>query len=69
MCRSGLAPDLPEVDGPVDHVMMLDMLHLITDEELQLVLQRIYDKLENRRHAADPRNRSFGKKGSVEEMD
>ncbi len=42
----GRAPDLPEVDGPVDHVMMLDMLHLITDEELQLVLQRIYDKLE-----------------------
>ncbi|MCK7508116.1 MAG: methyltransferase domain-containing protein [Desulfobacterales bacterium] len=42
----GRAPDLPAVDGPVDHVMMLDMLHLITDEELQLVLQRIYDKLE-----------------------
>ncbi len=42
----GRAPDLPEVNGPVDHVMMLDMLHLITDEELQLVLQRIYDKLE-----------------------
>ncbi len=42
----GLAPDLPEVDGPVDYVMMLDMLHLISDEELQLVLRRIYDKLE-----------------------
>ena len=42
----GLAPDLPQVDGLVDHVIMLDMLHLITDEELQLVLQRIYDKLE-----------------------
>ncbi len=25
---------------------MLDMLHLISDEELQLVLQRIYSKLE-----------------------
>jgi uncharacterized protein len=42
----GRAPDLPEVEGPVDHVMMLDMLHLITDEELQLALRRIYDKLE-----------------------
>jgi len=27
--------------------MMLDMIHLITDEELQLVLRRIYDKLES----------------------
>jgi len=42
----GRAPDLPDVEGPVDYVMMLDMLHLITNEELQLVLQRIYDKLE-----------------------
>lgn len=42
----GLAPGLPEVDGLVDHVIMLDMLHLIKDDELQLVLQRIYDKLE-----------------------
>ena len=42
----GLAPDLPAVEGLVDHVMMLDMLHLISDEELQLVLRRIYDKLE-----------------------
>jgi predicted exporter/SAM-dependent methyltransferase len=42
----GRAPDLPEVDGAVDYVMMLDMLHLISDEELQLVLQRIYAKLE-----------------------
>lgn len=42
----GLAPDLPDVEGSVDYVMMLDMLHLITDEELELVLQRIYDKLE-----------------------
>ena len=42
----GLAPDLPEVDGPIDHVIMLDMLHLITDKELQLALRRIYDRLE-----------------------
>jgi len=42
----GLAPDLPAVEGLVDYVLMLDMLHLISDEELQLVFQRIYDKLE-----------------------
>jgi hypothetical protein len=37
---------LPAVEGFVDYVLMLDMLHLISDEELQLVLQRIYGKLE-----------------------
>ena len=42
----GRAPDLPEVGGSVDYVLMLDMLHLITDDELRLVLQRIYEKLE-----------------------
>jgi len=42
----GRAPDLPEVAGSVDYVLMLDMLHLIDDEELRLVLQRIYKKLE-----------------------
>ena len=42
----GQAPDLPEVAGSVDYVLMLDMLHLIDDEELRLVLQRIYKKLE-----------------------
>ncbi|HBJ75782.1 MAG TPA: MMPL family protein, partial [Syntrophaceae bacterium] len=45
--QTGGAPDLPEVEGSVDHVLMLDMLHLITDEELALVLGRIFDKLEN----------------------
>jgi SAM-dependent methyltransferase len=42
----GRAPDLPEVEGSVDYVLMLDMLHLINDEELRLVLQRIHEKLE-----------------------
>jgi len=42
----GRAPDLPEVEGSVDYVLMLDMLHLIKDEELRLVLQRIFKKLE-----------------------
>jgi trans-aconitate methyltransferase len=42
----GRAPDLPVVVGSVDYVLMLDMLHLINDEELQLVSKRIYEKLE-----------------------
>lgn len=41
----GRAPDLPDTEGPVDHVLMLDMLHLIDNRELQLVFQRIYDRL------------------------
>jgi len=31
----------------VDHVLMLDMLHYMEDEELRLVLRRIYGKLES----------------------
>ncbi len=42
----GRAPDLPSVDGEVDYVIMLDMLHLISDDELQTVLRRINEKLE-----------------------
>jgi SAM-dependent methyltransferase len=41
----GRAPDLPEVAGNVDYVLMLDMLHLIDDKEVQIVFQRIYEKL------------------------
>ena len=41
----GRAPDLPQVEGDVDYVLMLDMLHLIDDKEVQIVFQRIYEKL------------------------
>ena len=41
----GRAPDLPRVEGLVDYVLMLDMLHLISDKEVQIVFQRIYEKL------------------------
>ena len=41
----GSAPDLPEVDGTVDYVLMLDMLHLISDKEVRIAFQRIYGKL------------------------
>jgi len=44
--QAGLAPNLPTVDETVDYVTMLDMLHYINDEELRLVLNRIYEKLE-----------------------
>lgn len=43
----GRAPELPDVEGSVDYVLMLDMIHLINDEEMQLVLNRIYEKLES----------------------
>jgi cyclopropane fatty-acyl-phospholipid synthase-like methyltransferase len=36
---------LPVFDGPVDMVLMLDMLHLISDVELKLALERIYQRL------------------------
>jgi cyclopropane fatty-acyl-phospholipid synthase-like methyltransferase len=44
--QAGLAPDLPSVNGSVDYVTMLDMLHYINDDELLLVFRRIYEKLE-----------------------
>jgi len=43
---AGRAPDLPNVEGDVDYVLMLDMLHLISDKEVQIAFQRIYEKLE-----------------------
>jgi uncharacterized protein len=41
----GRSPDLPEVEGEVDYVLMLDMLHLISDKEVQIAFQRIHEKL------------------------
>ncbi|HVP78962.1 MAG TPA: methyltransferase domain-containing protein [Thermodesulfobacteriota bacterium] len=42
----GKAPDLPP-DSPdwVDAALMLDMTHLISNDELRLTLQRLYDKI------------------------
>lgn len=42
---AGRAPDLPQVEGEVDYVLMLDMLHLISDKEVHLAFQRIHEKL------------------------
>ena len=58
--EAGMAPDLPQVEGEVDTVIMLDMLHLISDDELNLVLQRIFQKLCRGRNIAYPGNCSFG---------
>ncbi len=44
--QTGLAPALPDVEGSVDYVLMLDMLHYLDDEKLRLALRRIYEKLE-----------------------
>jgi cyclopropane fatty-acyl-phospholipid synthase-like methyltransferase len=42
----GKAPDLPATfPDQVDTVLMLDMIHLISDDELKLTLQRLYDKI------------------------
>jgi SAM-dependent methyltransferase len=43
----GKAPDLPQVEGQVDHVLMLDMLHYVNDKDVQIVFKRIFEKLSN----------------------
>jgi SAM-dependent methyltransferase len=43
----GAAPDLPAAaPEQVDTALMLDMIHLIADEALQLVFQRLHERLE-----------------------
>jgi predicted exporter/SAM-dependent methyltransferase len=42
----GKAPDLPAgCPDQVDTALMLDMIHLISDDELRVTLQRLYDKM------------------------
>ncbi len=42
----GKAPDLPAAcPDRVDTVLMLDMIHLVSDDELRLMLQRLNDKI------------------------
>jgi len=42
----GKAPDLPEAfPDRVDTVLMLDMIHLISDDELRLTLRRLHPKI------------------------
>lgn len=41
----GGAPDLPEVPVKADTALVLDMIHLLTDEELRLTLRRLRERL------------------------
>jgi predicted exporter len=41
----GLAPDIPDFPGEADTALLLDMIHLITDEEFLLTLARLRGKL------------------------
>jgi SAM-dependent methyltransferase len=41
----GKAPDLPAAPNQVDTVLMLDMIHLISDDELRLTLQQLHGKI------------------------
>jgi uncharacterized protein len=42
----GKAPDLPAASpDQVDTALLLDMIHLISDDELRLMLRRLYDKI------------------------
>jgi uncharacterized protein len=41
----GRAPDIPDVPGTADTALLLDMIHLITDDALRLTLQRLHGKL------------------------
>ena len=43
--RQGLAPDLPDFTGKADTALLLDMVHLLSDDEFQLTLERIRERL------------------------
>lgn len=40
----GHAPDIPDVPGVADTALLLDMIHLLTNDELSLTLQRLHGK-------------------------
>lgn len=41
----GSAPSIPHAPGKADTALLLDMIHLLTDAELRLTLQRLHGKL------------------------
>jgi len=43
--QTGRAPDLPDLPEQPDTALMLDMIHLISDEDLELILQRLHAAL------------------------
>jgi len=40
--ETGRAPDLPHLPDEPDTALMLDMIHLLSDQDLQLTLQRLH---------------------------
>lgn len=47
LIKTGAAPDLPDVPGKADTAMILDVIHMLSDEDLQLTLQRVREKLQD----------------------
>ncbi|MGE0084674.1 MAG: methyltransferase domain-containing protein [Desulfococcaceae bacterium] len=45
---TGSAPDIPQIPEPADTVLLLDIIHFLTDPELELSLKRIYENMENK---------------------
>ena len=43
--KIGQAPDLPDVPGKADTALLLDMIHLLTDDEFRLTLLRLHGQL------------------------
>jgi uncharacterized protein len=43
--KTGRAPDLPDIPGKADTALILDMIHLLTDDELTATLQGLRGKL------------------------
>jgi hypothetical protein len=41
----GSAPAIPDVTGAADAALLLDMIHLLTDDEFSLTLKRLHGKL------------------------
>ncbi|MEZ4528518.1 MAG: MMPL family transporter [Desulfobacterales bacterium] len=43
--KTGRAPEIPQIPQPADAVLVLDILHFLTDMELELSLKRMYDTM------------------------
>lgn len=41
----GGAPDLPDIPVKADTALMLDMIHLLTDDDLRLTLRRLHERM------------------------
>jgi hypothetical protein len=48
--EQGLAPRIPDIPHTADAVFMLDMCHFLSNEDFQLTLARLYEKLRDGGH-------------------